>query len=624
MAEGMSSNPSVSLLGLSLRLREIGQEVVRGRNLQDLEIEHLVEVVRRCSLILHDFYADLAIGHFPEGRAAPVPFLPIGAFLPDREGGEGFRALRETPDFVRGVADKCLYDVGLVGLDVYRGVNLSDLGVRSYRLASETLEQLAGDRVLRRFFRENRWTNLPLREEILFLQRCAENFRCYTVILRRLREAAEALQAASSGGVSPAVPGDLRAPVEPAAAEERLPPQPGPGAGPHPVPEGAEPATAGDRVAGLAELERTILLAALDLEGLRKRLKGVVVDQDEAVDVICDDLALRAAGTVDRRRPSSFLFVGPTGVGKNYLIEALAGLLEESWSVPVPWLLVEGPQYTYPSDINDLKGATRGFIRSDEEGILAEFHERIRRGPLGILVVDEVEKAHPQLSRFFLSVLDRGTTTDNRGRILDLRDTLIVFTSNLGFEPSAAAGPIGYHGGTTRRARSAMVHGEARRSLSPEFLNRLKVVEFRPLSRDSVGRIFELEVRAIRDRFRSALGLDFEITPEARAALIDRGFSERYGARHLKSVMEAHLSVPITRVVLRDRGRSGVPAAVLSRIRAIRRGEASVPLEVLRRQVHGISRAGLPYRRLRVGVSGSGFTYLPAAGVDSRESSPGV
>jgi hypothetical protein len=582
---------------------------MKGRVFDDLELRHLLEVIHRCSLILHDLYAENEIremiaGRFPEIATAPPPPGP-GALV--EVESQLLRSLRDTPDHVRNVADKCLYDVGLVGLDVYRGVDLSELGVQSYRLASESLGQLADDRQLRHYFRDNGWANLPLQEEILFLQQCSDNFLSYAEILRHLRDSFESPGAAPPVRVSPVTTGPAAASVDVAAAAT------GPDDGAEDVREvEADQAAAGDRDRRLGELERTLLFAGIDLDAVRERLRTVVVDQDEAVETLCDDLALRAAGTGNRLRPSSFLFIGPTGVGKNYLIESLVQILERAWEVTVPALLLEGPQFTYPSDINDLKGATRGFIRSDEEGMLSEFHDQARSAPMAVLVVDEVEKAHPQLTRFFLSILDRGTTTDNRGRLLDFSNTLIVFTSNIGFSRLGGDGrPIGYQGASIRRAKMAAVHKEVRRVLSPEFLNRLKMIEFQGLSRESMQRIFDLELEKIRDRFRSAQGLEIEVEPEARTALIDRGFSNRYGARHLTAVMETHLTVPITRRLLRDRNRRPVPASFLSYFREIRQGRRAVSMRELESQVRSMSLGDLAYDRIRVGFSDGGFRIEP-------------
>ena len=146
----------------------------------------------------------------------------------------------------------------------------------------------------------------------------------------------------------------------------------------------------------------------IDLDG--NEFDTFVIDQQEAIDTVCDDFSLFATGTHSRRKPLSYFFIGPTGVGKNLLIERLVEALEGLWGLEVPLLLIEGPSYTYPSDINELRGSTRGFIRSDEEGLLTEFHHRASAAPFSVILVDEVEKAHAQLRKYFLSIMDRGTT----------------------------------------------------------------------------------------------------------------------------------------------------------------------------------------------------------------------
>ncbi len=190
-----------------------------------------------------------------------------------------------------------------------------------------------------------------------------------------------------------------------------------------------------------------------------------------------------ASGTRDLRKPPGYFLVGPTGVGKNHLVESLGRVLESaSGSVEIPTLTIEGPNYTYPSDINELRGATRGFIRSDEEGLLAAFQERASKAPVSIILVDEVEKAHPQLRTFFLSILDRGTTTDNKGRVLNLANAIVFFTSNLGYSDlQQRAAPIGYGDDATRWAGAdADVRSDLRRALSPEFMNRVRHDPLRP------------------------------------------------------------------------------------------------------------------------------------------------
>lgn len=601
---------SMATRSLTAHLRQIAQDVVRGRVFDDIELRHLVEVVRRCSLILHDLYAenevwDLFSGRLPDSVLIPVP--PGSGTAEETEFGL-LHSLRETPDHVRAVADKCLYDVGLAGLDEYKGLNLSDLGVRTYRLASESLEQLADDRRLRKFFLENRWANLPLKEEIIFLQQCSDNFRCYTEILRHLRSVVEDGKSTIGGGATLAVslpPVGMVVSAVPDPPEEK---ECGVSDNPSPPPKGESEIS--NREEKLADLERTLLFAGLQPDRLRDRLNSVVVDQNEAVETICDDLALRAAGTHRQFRPSSYLFVGPTGVGKNYLIESLIRDLEEEWKTRIPFLLLEGPQFTYPSDINDLKGATRGFIRSDEDGMLSVFHERAQFAPLSVLIVDEVEKAHPQLTRFFLSILDRGTTMDNRGRTLDFSRTLIVFTSNLGFgRLDKVGGSIGYQEKSLHKARREQIDREARSILSPEFLNRLKLIEFLSLSRESIERIFDLELKKIEERFRESQGVRIEVRPAARKALIELGFSAEFGARHLTAVMETRLTIPVTKKLLKDRVFEPIPPYFLPYLREIRQGRRAASMDHLEAQVKKYARGSLTYDRIVVKYAGSRFSY---------------
>ena len=292
------------------------------------------------------------------------------------------------------------------------------------------------------------------------------------------------------------------------------------------------------------------------------------------------------------------------------MIECLIRDLEEDWKTQIPFLLLEGPQFTYPSDINDLKGATRGFIRSDEEGMLSLFHERAQFAPLSVLIVDEVEKAHPQLTRFFLSILDRGTTIDNRGRTLDFSRTLIVFTSNLGFGHLARmGGPIGYQEKSPHRARREQIDREARSILSPEFLNRLKLIEFRSLSRESMERIFDLELKKIQERFRKSQGVQIEVRPAARKALIEKGFSARFGARYLTAVMETTLTIPVTKKILKDRACKSIPPSFLPYLREIRQGRRAASLDHLEAQVKKYARGSLTYDRIVVKYAGSRFSY---------------
>jgi MoxR-like ATPase len=464
---------------------------------------------------------------------------------------------------VRVIGDKALFDFGFLGLRRVKGYELGDLGARAYRAAGEALELLAEDRRLREFFRQNKLLMLPLEDEVGFLRQCADRFPLYAEILGMLHGEADPAS-------RPSLDLATRVPLMAAVADV--------------VAEGAEtpvPAldyvesSRGDADRGslftrdqlLSAYERMVLFAALDIDRLRSALNALIVDQEPAVQVLCDEFMLSASGTRDLRKPPGYFLVGPTGVGKNHLVESLARVLEGVWHVDVPVLTIEGPNYTYPSDINELRGATRGFIRSDEEGLLSTFHERASKAPLSIILVDEVEKAHPQLRTFFLSILDRGTTTDNRGHVLNFAGSLVFFTSNLGYSEAQQKGsPIGYGDDDARRALAdADVRTDLRRALSPEFMNRVRMIHFGRLTTASAERILDLELESIARRYRDVHELELRLDPTARLELLARGFSPSLGARRLAATLESVCNVAISRRIRRDDRRRSAPASTMAR-----------------------------------------------------------
>ncbi len=569
--------PPLAPEALEERLKALSRTVLGDVGVDDLELKHLREILTRTSLLLSEVYDPGTLGRILSGERRPAVLLETlesGAF--DLQGGRRL-PVWSVPDTLRTYGDKCLYDVGLAGRRRFRGVDLKSLGPRSYSLASQVLALLSEDRTLREFYDQNLMERLPIEEEILFLRQCACRFEVHTQILQAFR---------GQDAIPQVLPAEGRAPIRCEATPSAAPRAPTPAAAALLLPE--EGPGGLDREERLGRYEREILFSALDLPALRSRLREAVVDQDEAVDQLCDDLAVFALGTHSRPRPQSYLFVGPTGVGKNYLIEMLVRSLEDTWGVEVPFLQLEGPQYTYPSDVGELKGSTRGFIRSDEPGLLAEFHELARRAPLSFLLVDEIEKAHPQLTRFFLSLMDRGSTMDNKGRLLRFPATILAYTSNLGYSEEPMLGrPIGYGGarrtGSGRRSAAAR---SLRKGLAPEFLNRLRVIHFAPLSRASAARILDLEAGRIAARYRALHGVEMTITGAAREALIGLGFSEEYGARHLVRQAERVLNVEVS---LRLHGAAAPLSAearsLLSRIREAREGRRAIDEDALRSEV---------------------------------------
>jgi len=223
-------------------------------------------------------------------------------------------------------------------------------------------------------------------------------------------------------------------------------------------------------------------------------------------------------------------------------------------------------------------------------------------------------KAHPQLRTFFLSILDRGTTTDNRGRVLDFANTMVFFTSNLGYsDVQQAASPIGYRDDATRReAQDADVRRQLRRTLSPEFANRLRLVHFTRLTRGSAERILRLELERILTRYREVHGIEVRLTGAAEAELLRLGFSPENGARHLAAVLETICNVEVARRIHRDdRGPARDREGLLRWLRELRAGGRAFDPAELKARVLAEARARTGYAALRVDHDASGFTYTP-------------
>ncbi|HKQ61109.1 MAG TPA: AAA family ATPase [Candidatus Polarisedimenticolaceae bacterium] len=596
---------SLDQQSLELRLRQAAHALWPERVFDDLEVRHLVRVVTDGSLLLTDVYSENRISRIMQGERGTLGGLVDRWVESERQGdGEALVRIRSLPDAVRLVGDKALFDLGLSGMKQVRGYDLEDLGTRAYLVAAQILELLAEDRRLREFFKQNRLLMLPLEEELVFLRQCSDNFRVHAGILRHTHDSDP------HPACVPVLELARQVPLMAAAADAL-------GHVDAYVAAATAPSELGtSREQTLSAYERMLLFSALDLGRLEAALEATVVDQPRAVHTLCDEFSLFAAGTRDPRKPPAFFLVGPTGVGKNHLVESLGRALEGLWRIEVPLLTIEGPSYTYPSDINELRGATRGFIRSDEEGLLGAFHEKSSRAPLAVILIDEVEKAHPQLLTFFLSILDRGTTTDNRGRVLNFSNCILFFTSNLGYSDSQVrSAPIGYG---DEEARAAAVDNdvrrELRRALKPEFVNRVKLVHFERLTPASMERILDLELARIARRYREIHDLELEVDRAARAELVARGFSPVFGARHLAATLETVCNVEIAKRIRGDAG--GDPPEhedVVAWLREMRAGRRAFDADELRRRVIALTRARLGYRRLRIGYEDGQFVYAPVA-----------
>ena len=289
-------------------------------------------------------------------------------------------------------------------------------------------------------------------------------------------------------------------------------------------------------VSKLVESERQKLLS------LDSILHRRVIGQDEAVSKVADAILRSRAGIKDPRRPvGSFLFLGPTGVGKTELAKAVTeALFDDEKNL----IRIDMSEYMEKYSVSRLIGAPPGYVGYDEGGQLTE---AVRRKPYSVVLFDEVEKAHPDVFNILLQILDDGRITDSQGRTVDFKNTIIILTSNLGSQYLLDG--IGPDGEITADAREH-VQGELRRAFRPEFLNRLdEILMFRPLTRDNLSHIIDNLVAALRSRLADRT-LNLEMTDAAKALIIENGYDPVYGARPLKRYLQSHAETLIARTIL--------------------------------------------------------------------------
>jgi ATP-dependent Clp protease ATP-binding subunit ClpB len=283
------------------------------------------------------------------------------------------------------------------------------------------------------------------------------------------------------------------------------------------------------------------------MEGEREKLLRMetelhhrVVGQDEAMRVVSNAIRRSRAGLSDPRRPyGSFLFLGPTGVGKTELSKALAAFLFDTDEAMVR---IDMSEYMEKHTVARLIGAPPGYVGYEEGGQLTEV---VRRKPYCVILLDEVEKAHPDVFNVLLQVLDDGRLTDGQGRTVDFRNTVIIMTSNLGSSViQEMAGEENYD--RMKAAVMEIVRGHFR----PEFINRVDdIVVFHPLGREQLHRIAEFQVRTLRERLR-ARDMELELGPKALDHLAEAGFDPVYGARPLRRAIQIEIENPLAQEIL--------------------------------------------------------------------------
>jgi len=289
-------------------------------------------------------------------------------------------------------------------------------------------------------------------------------------------------------------------------------------------------------VSKLMESEREKILHLDD------QLHERVVGQDEAVQKVTEAILRSRAGIADPNRPiGSFLFLGPTGVGKTELAKSLAqSLFDDEHNI----VRIDMTEYMEKFSVSRLIGAPPGYVGYDEGGQLTE---AVRRKPYSVVLFDEIEKAHPDVFNILLQILDDGRITDSQGRTVDFKNTIIILTSNLG--SSYLLDGIEPDGSISEDAQAAVM-AELKRSFRPEFLNRLdETIMFRPLTKDNLNGIIDIMVSSLRERLADR-GLGLELTDAAKSLIIERGFDPLYGARPLRRYLQSSVETLIARRIL--------------------------------------------------------------------------
>ncbi|MCS6989262.1 MAG: ATP-dependent Clp protease ATP-binding subunit [Chloroherpetonaceae bacterium] len=299
---------------------------------------------------------------------------------------------------------------------------------------------------------------------------------------------------------------------------------------------------------GMAETQK--LLA------LEQTLKARVIGQDEAVEKLAKAIRRARAGVKDPNRPiGSFIFLGPTGVGKTELAKALAKTLFDSEDALIR---VDMSEFMERFSVSRLVGAPPGYVGFEEGG---ELTEKVRRKPYSVVLLDEIEKAHPEVFNMLLQVLDDGVLTDSQGRKVDFKNTIIIMTSNIGVRDIERRAK-GFGFAMSDEAEDygrikATVEDALKRFFSPEFLNRLDdVIVFHPLERKHIKQIVEAMLARLDERFK-ALDITVEISDAAKEFLADKGYDPKYGARPLRRAIQKHLEEPLAEEILRANLKEG-------------------------------------------------------------------
>ena len=304
----------------------------------------------------------------------------------------------------------------------------------------------------------------------------------------------------------------------------------------------------------VAETEGSRLL------NMEEALRGLVIGQDEAVSKVVRAIRRNRAGLKDPGKPvGTFLFLGPTGVGKTHLAKKIAEYLFDS---PDNIIRIDMSEYGEKFSSSRLIGAPPGYVGYNEGGQLSE---QVRRKPYSVVLLDEVEKAHPDIFNLLLQVLDEGRLTDSAGRYIDFRNTILVLTSNVGSRELKDFGRgIGFSTGAENRtvSQNALIDKALGKVFTPEFLNRLdEQVYFNALTQEDIYKIIDIELKELYSRIRE-LGYSLNIDRSAKKFIADVGYDPNFGARPLKRAIQRYVEDPVSEMII-----EGVPAGARLKVK---------------------------------------------------------
>jgi ATP-dependent Clp protease ATP-binding subunit ClpC len=299
-------------------------------------------------------------------------------------------------------------------------------------------------------------------------------------------------------------------------------------------------------------VQRIAQAEGVRLLNMGSELKNNVVGQDDAINKIVKAIQRNRAGLKDPNRPiGSFIFLGNTGVGKTQLAKILAKYLFDSVD---NLIRIDMSEYMEKFSVSRLVGAPPGYIGYEEGGQLTE---KVRRKPYSVVLLDEIEKAHPDVFHILLQVLDEGQLTDSLGRKVDFRNTIIIMTSNIGTRQLKDFGSgvgFGYSAkvASSNEYAKGVIQNALKKTFAPEFLNRIDdVVLFNNLTKEDIHKIIDIELVGLYDRIE-ALGYEIKLSPEAKDYIVEKGYDVQFGARPLKRAIQKYLEDPMAEVIIKS------------------------------------------------------------------------